>query len=464
MVSSFIILSFLATVALSLTHRHVGPTGNEDHFLTGRVGKAAFSVELKKDVLLWDELAQDGVRISSCRKAGDRQVQIELQAAHLDKADYVLGTAFAISVEDLELHCRKFSTVAGVSAKDPVSFFIIRRAQHQAQGNGHTVSLRMKRVHGSEVVPACHVKKIPAEANVPISSRIQFDGHRETALQTKVSQLELLPEIPLTNPDVNLNSIFPGSSIKTLATMDASIDNFSFTRLFSLEVQWMQAVKTNMTSRLTATSSYRVTDTREIFRREIDQFSERVPFFGTFRVTAFKKMDVVQSIEIDENVDAFVAATNENQALVTAKFSSQTLSIESLLPSGFGSGGEGTVDFGRVVKHEFGITGFYGVVPGVSIVASFAGRRYEAVVDVSIGLEASVKKQTPPFPPMTGVSRTFGVCEKCHGIRVNAAVVGKDLQTKLFEDGVLEDQETHLKSLFRFDLANICALEQPCPV
>lgn len=460
---TFLLLSLLLTTALSLTHRHVRPAEKLHHFLHGRINGVAFSAKLLKDVLLWDELSKHQFRLSSCKILSPSVVHVEVTSPHLDHSDFSKGTAFVIASDHWTEACGALAPSSEISEHDPTSFFLIRNVVRR-DGTHPTISLRLKRVPGSNVVPSCKVKKLPAHLRVAERDSILFEKYEESVFHPTFRQLDFLPTIPVQQPDVNLNSIYPGATIRTVSSLDASVDNFEFVRFFGLEVSWEQSLRVNATSRLTASTSYRASDSREIYRKIIPDLSisQRIPFVGTFRVEAFKKMDVLQSISMDENLIAYVAATSENQMKVTAKFSSKTLSIENLLPPGFGSAGEGNVDFGSVIRHDVGITGFFGVVPGISVVGSLGSTSYEAVADVALGMEASIQKQVPPFRPLPDATRAFGVCDECHEIRVSARIVGKDLQTKLYEDGFLEDQETHISSLFTYPVASICALQKTC--
>lgn len=452
-----------ATFALARKHRHLGPTDTESSSLYGRVASVAFRAELKKDVVLWDELQREGSSIISCHSHQYELVNVKMQVPNLDLSDYEVNTAFVISIDDWEKKCGKPEKIHAIDHEDPVLFFNIMHAIGK-KTDPHFISVHMKMVSGSTVAPSFEVVPIPK--NHP-SAHIfpEFHLSAENFLNPRSTQL-IDPGMPLQDPDVTDFSIFPGATVMTYANLDASVGRLTFKRSFSLEVEWEQSIRANISSLLTAVSAYRAFNVKAIYRKKLSDFSysTKVPLLGTLELEAHKKMDLSQAISINEASKVFVSANHEDVLRVSAKFSSRELAIEKLLPPGFGSSGAGRIDFGEVASHNFGLDGFIGYHPGLELSLRLGSiKSYSAVIDFSVGLEASLTRQFPPFPPLqdsSGVS--VGSCSKCHEFRLKSSVVGKNLQSKLFEDGKTEKEKVHDASLFKFDLATVCALSADC--
>lgn len=453
----------LATLTLARKHRHLGPTSADSSFLFGKVASVAFRVELKKDVVIWDELQREGSSIVSCRNDQNGLVSVKLRVPNLDLSDYEVNTAFVISEDDWETKCGKSQKLDTIDHTDPVFFFDIMHAVGK-KSDPHLISVHMKKVSGSAVAPSFEVVPIPKD-HPAVQEFPEFHLSAKNFLNPRSTQL-IDPGMPVDDPDVTDFSIFPGATVRTYASLDASVGRLSFNRLFSLEVQWEQTIRANISSLLTAVSAYNAINVKGIYRKRISDFSfkTKIPFLGTLELEAHKKMDLSQAVSINEALQVFLSASHEDMLRVSAKFSSRELSIESLLPPGFGSSGAGRIDFGDVVGHNFGLNGFIGYLPGLELSLRLGSlRSYSATVELSVGLEASLKRQFPPFPPLrepSGVS--LGSCSNCHEFRLVSSVVGKNLQSKLFEDGRIEKEKLHDSSLFRFDLATVCAVPADC--
>lgn len=453
-----LVILLILTGACARTHRHLGPKGGEKVFLKGHDKKQTFSVELKKDVILWDQLLQDGVQIKSCSVQNTAFVHIELNGYQLDKSDYVTETAFVINAEDWNVKCAELPQSSVIDSADPVHFFSIREA-HFVKRNT-VVSLQMKRVPGAEVIPSGEIIMSPGGSADKNETKTMFAA-------VKIDGPSVLP-VPRSakqsigsDPDINIVTVFPGVTVSTLAELDASIGKLSFERILKLELSWEQSFYVNVSSRFTASTFYSATNTEEIYRRILPDFSfsRRIFLLGRIELEAFKSLELMHSVSIDTNVDAFITATHENLIRISAAFSSRNLDIERLVPPDFGSSGDADVDYDSVLQRETGIDGFFGYRAGVGVLLSGAGLKFQVFTSARLGLQATLRKKFPPFPPTSGAN---SACDTCHGLETGLSIIGRDLQTKIYQDGEIRNEKVHDSTLFDLSVPTVCALSTPC--
>ncbi|PXF40720.1 hypothetical protein BWQ96_09553 [Gracilariopsis chorda] len=426
-----IVLFFLAlTPVIALTHRHLGPRANESDFiLRGHLATAhhsnsghenansshvqilSVSVELKKDAILWDEVRADGIMITSCfRNVSEQVVGMELTGAHLDLSDYERDTAFVIQVKDWKKSCGTMELIPRVDPGDDVLFFVIQKVTKSRSSS--RVQLELKVVSGSDVAPVVMVEIVgTGKSNLLHSERlvfednpsINFTSHFLKPSDSDNEDVSLITSARQTVSQIQQNNIVPGAQIFTSAQLEGSIDRFRFTRLFRLEAEWEQNLRANIASRVTATSTFRASDTREIYRRVLPDFSfsTSIPFLGTVRLISFMKLDFIQEVAMDSGLDAMITATNENILKVNANFGSGVVRADSLLPPNFGSSGSSILDFGNVTSQELGLSGFFGYRPALGLELTVGSEKAEGEAGAKMGLQADVQNRTPPFPPLT---------------------------------------------------------------
>lgn len=469
----------LSCSGLSFLHR--GPKNGEKVILNGRHKSIGFSVQIKKDLLIWDELLEHSAKISACSTSGSN-VQFDLHGPSLESSDFRTGTAFVINKEHFQTECHKFESEH--STGDSIHFFTIKSAKFQHTKKGLLVSLVLKSTHGSQVVPHGTYMKLDRTQRHFRSSEIEFLQYDPTVVQTvKKSQpkktnrqvigniidtnpIPTFPTPNIPNPNVeNSVVVIPGVTINTTARLDASVGKLSFDRSLKLDVSWEQTLNIDYASRLTAKQKYIATDRKQVYRREISDFYyyRRILFLGTIEVKGYAIMDLTVSVSIDQQIDAYVAATHENIMKVSARLSSAALSIESLTPAGFENAGDAVIDYEKAILDEFGITGFYGYEAGIELNGNVFRDKYQVRTTVALGLEADYRRRFPPFQPISEAEgSSFGLCKTCHLVEAKGKIVGKDLKSKLFQDGKLRKEKVHTSSLFDIPLATVCLLESPC--
>lgn len=482
---------FLTAYVDAITHLHKGPQAvGETFVLHGFTHGSApdfssrydsklytqfdhtvrFSVDLKSNVILWEELEDDNIALSSCvRHANNHDVMIDLVGKNLDTADYGQGTAFVIDLGHWERLCGSVPSLRGINRKDPVLFFKINNitVMHAFP----KIRLGMNAISGSDVAPSVRFDVIEQPLKHHTQKRYVF--HDSPAFEA-ISRMLGAPigSLPSGGSSdstsgsgiVSEFAVFPGANISVSGHVEGTIKNVRITRLFDLELGWEQSLKADLSSRFVASRRYRASNEREVSRKPIRKASSsgRIAFFGRYQFNAFTVVDVVQQVEADAGVDAFLRASHENLQAVTASFASNEVDTESLLPPDTGSYGSLNINFDKVIHHHVGISGFYGTRPGIVAEASFAGFSLVGKYTATLGLEASMQKRFPPFTPLRSHGKTLGNCKKCHGLQGRASVKGKDLQYFVHENGVLKKHKVLDHSLFEKELTTVCAFTQVC--
>ncbi|PXF40687.1 hypothetical protein BWQ96_09605 [Gracilariopsis chorda] len=143
-----------------------------------------FSVKLKKDSVLFDELEEDGVSISSCtRDAASLKETVQRTGDNLDYFDFAAGIAFVIDVDDWEKHCGQVQPVDGVDEADDALFYIV----DVVSMSGRQAFLSMSIVPGSEVAPEIDIDI--SEERVLVSALPQKAVFNDSPLFASTSSL-----------------------------------------------------------------------------------------------------------------------------------------------------------------------------------------------------------------------------------------------------------------------------------
>ncbi|CAN8071936.1 unnamed protein product, partial [Agarophyton chilense] len=252
-------------------------------------------------------------------------------------------------------------------------------------------------------------------------------------------------------------------NISVSGEVEGTINNVRITRLFNLEVGWEQRLRANISSRLVASRTYSASNEKEVHRKPIRGATStgRLLFFGTYQLNASTVVDVVQQITADSGVNAFLRASHENLEAVTASFATNDVDADSLLPPDIGSYGTFDINFDNVIEQRVGLHGFYGARPGIVVEARLGDISLVGMYTATLGLEASLQMKSPPFFPLPyDGRRAKGPCQECHRLEGRASVVGKDLQYRIFENGVLEKHKVTDRTLFEKELSTVCAFAQ----
>ncbi|PXF42800.1 hypothetical protein BWQ96_07451 [Gracilariopsis chorda] len=487
----WISLIFLVAYAEALTHLHKGPQHDGEEFVlrgfthgsassstqqydghieTQSNRTVSFSVDLKMDAVLWEELEDDNIEMSTCIRHGNtHDVRIELIGERLDPEDYVPGSAFVIDAEHWEKLCGSVPFLRGIDGQDPVLFF--RMTNVTELDSAPKLRLDMTAVPGSFVAPSVQFDVLERPLKQHTQKRYMF---HDSPLYSAASRMLEAPigslpgDISHSGSEVFSEfAIFPGANISLSGVVEGNIRNVRITRLFQLEVSWEQNVKADISSRFIASRMYSASNEREVHRKPIQgaTSSGRIAFFGRYSVTASTVVNIVQEVQADSGVNAFLRASHENIEAVTASFASNEMEAESLVPPDFGSYGTFDINFDNVINQHIGINGFYGARTGIVVDARLAGISLVGTYTATLGLDASMQMRYPPFSPVPhSGGRVLGTCQECHRLQGRASVKGKDLQYYIHENGVLQKHKVLDQSLFEKEFTTVCAFAQVCPV
>eukprot|EP00178_Gracilaria_changii_P021439 TRINITY_DN63715_c0_g1_i1.p1 TRINITY_DN63715_c0_g1~~TRINITY_DN63715_c0_g1_i1.p1 ORF type:complete len:502 (+),score=60.90 TRINITY_DN63715_c0_g1_i1:205-1710(+) len=429
-----------------------------------------FEAQLKMHTMFWDELEDHGIQMTACSRLGTtHDVDVEFSGHHVDASDYVPGAAFMIDSEHWETQCDRVPPLQGIDGDDPVLFYRINNVTFSH--SQRSVLLHMSAIPGSQVVPSVQTSFLKADLRRHTEKRFTFDDNPlYHTISRMLNEGDFISPGDIVQPDFENPDTFsevvilPGSNITASGFLEGTFENFRITRLFQLEVGWTQTLKADVASRLFAKNSYYASEEREVYRRAIPDayYSDRLLFFGRFTIRALSVVDIVQDVQIESGVDAFVRATTQNVQAVSASFSSRELDAESLLPPDFASYGAFEINFDNVIEHQVAMNGFYGARPGLLIEATLGGISLTGKFSATLGLEASLRYGNPPFAPLTQSSTSRGACDQCHALQGNAHVKGKDLQYHVHENGVLVKHKILDPTLFDTEITTVCALARAC--
>lgn len=171
-------------------------------------------------------------------------------------------------------------------------------------------------------------------------------------------------------------------------------------------------------------------------------------------------------LEVGAEFVATFNAAHETRQRVDARVIPPSLKTTNLLPSGQGSSGGSTFTFSQEQQITVGVTGFVGVRPAVSVEIELGKRGVKGILGASVGVEAAVTAQAPPFPSLTGPGNglSIGTCDSCHSLEGALSIKGKDLTLEIEVNNKLTKEITRVKTLFEIRLGTLCAIKTTCPV
>ncbi|PXF48949.1 hypothetical protein BWQ96_01291 [Gracilariopsis chorda] len=430
-----------------------------------------FSVALKTDAVVFDELAEDGIQITSCsRDAVARKATAELSGSKLDASDFAPGTAFVIDVDDWEKHCAEVQPVEGVDEADDALFYMI----DTVSVNEKQVSLKMTIVSGSEVAPEVdfNISEEPAFVTA-LPEKVVFNDSplfaTTTSLLSTSRNLMLNDSLAVVaRPTISHKTkvkLFTGAVLEVDASLSANVNKFKVKRLFKTEVQWEQSLNARLNAQLTVDAKLSGERSGEIFRRPIPKFgfSAKIPFVGRIRAGAFGKVDWVADVEIGAALEASIRVSHETKQRVTARIIPPRFDSRNVLPPNAGSSGSSSFKFKDELNAEASIVGFVGVRPAVGVELTLGKKGIEGNIGAKLGLEADTRIKNPPFTAFTGSGLKIGKCSSCHRLRGALNIKGKDLGVQLVKNGRVDKEKILVGELFVIRLGTLCALPATCP-
>lgn len=495
--SSLLLFSILFGTLISLTHArthlHAGPThGQNQKILRGRAKTRTppadrsgghlsdtpsrvvkFACHIKKDVLIWDELARDGVKFDACSfKSGDKLSRVRLSGSKLDLTDFQTGVIFTIEKGDFELSCRKpFAPVPGIDSSDNILFYKILK---KTVLGPHSVALVMKLIPGRFVVPEVDVSVGEGDDDPHGEDfEIYDEDYMPHSTQRAVTLLQTNETLPVlsrfTSFQKTINLDF-GAVLEVDAGVSARFFNFKVVRLLSLEFRWEQTLDAYVRATLDIQFAFRKNLQGEFARYFIPglSFKAGIPLVGSLEAGAFVGLNYVVELQAAVSLKAVFNANYRRHEEVTARIFSPSFDAVNKLPIGSGVSGDANLVIGESTAD---FDGFAGVRPVVGVGLKYTRtkvsfRRFrlritketdsvDGTLGASIGLKLGVDFTSPPFPPYGGKQLNL-ICSACHHIRANLRFQGKDLSVQLVASGTVRSEKVIVSTLFDLDIGTVC--------
>ena len=433
-----------------------------------------FRVKLMKDVIVCEELEEDGVSIDSCSQdARSRTASVTLVGRMLDMDDYKRGNVFSIGVDDWEKNCGRVETVDGIDKNDDYLFYLIENVRAKK----NRVVLKLRIIPGHEVVPEVEfsIDSKPGAAGA-MPKNIMFDDHPSfgnTVRYLEGSQLNAYDQysgynetlLTVSRPEISAEktiNVSPGVKLTVGASLQASFENFKLKRSLKVELSWTQALEASVTGTLNVDLKRSGAKMGDVFRKPIPGigFSSKIPFVGRVRAGAFGIVQWMLEGDMSGKMRASLTASYVTEHRVEARLFSPKLSAEMLSAAGSGAGGSTSISFSDVSNAEF--NGFAGARPALGVQLSLGSKGIEGNVGAKIGVQATTVLKKSPFPAFTGTGLKVGKCTDCHLLRGAVSVEGKELTSQLVKSGNVEKEDTLSSELFSVPLGTLCAIPARC--
>lgn len=433
-----------------------------------------FRVKLMKDVIVCEELEEDGVSIDSCsRDAYSRTARVTLVGRMLDMDDYKKGGVFSIGVDDWEKNCGRVETVEGIDKDDDYLFYLIESVRAKKD----RVVLKLRIIPGYEVVPEVdfHIESSAGAAEA-MPKNIMFDddpSFGNTLRYLEGSQLNVYHQysgynetlLTVSRPEISDEKtiiISPGVEFKVEASLQANFKNFKLRRLRKVELSWTQTLEASITGTLDVDLKRSGAKMGDVFKKPIPRigFSSRIPFVGRVRAGTFGIVQWILEGDMGGKMSASLTASYVTEHNVQARLFSPDLSAERLNAENSGAGGSTSVSFSDASNAEF--NGFAGVRPALGVQLSLGSRGIEGNVGAKVGVQAMTVLKKSPFPAFTGTGLKVGKCTNCHLLRGSVSIKGKELSSQLVKNGNVEKEKTLASELFSVPLGTLCAISARC--
>ena len=492
----------------AITRLHKGPTdGQSERVLRGRTLSSAstedivsndinksphevdFSIHIKKDVILWNELVRDDVRFKPCwfETAGTLS-DITLAGKNLDVTDFKKDVVFAIEQEDLEFNCKSlFKGTAGIDKSDHVLFYMILDVNVI---NLRKIQLKMMLVPGKDVVPLIEFQV----HEDPALNETSFDGFElndkvisNSAQLSRTNEAREITEkdfFPSFSRQVQVQVdkkliIAPGVAMEVSGSFNAHVFNFRILRLRELEVSWEQAYSTNIITKLKADVAFNDRKGGELSRNRIKSLKWEVdiPFLGMFKVRGFTFFDWFAELNSSADSQVHIDGVYRGHEEVTVSLNPPRYNAVSLLAPG--SRISATAGLSYDGTGTFKSQGFFGVRPRIGISVLRTRKRYEfrdfklvsfkekarvrGDVGIRIGLDVQTALENPIFPPFSGSGPTLGFCADCHLVQAGLNFVGKDLRARLILNRHAFIEKVIVTNVFNRQILTACLVRQECP-
>ena len=506
-----VVLLFVSQVCAT-TRLHKGPTnGQSERVLNGRTlsippseageGSSSnsdssgdttrlvdFSIHIKKDVVIWNELVKDDIKFKSCWfNPTGRRSDITLAGKKLDVTDFDKNVVFAIEQEDLEINCKRvFEGAPGIDKTDNVLFYKILDV---TVISSKKIELKMILVPGWDVVPLVELRVHEEPATSEAMSMDGFeidddDGEEEEGSSgTEIGQPMSARFLPGNNSLstsaklVSVNRWFEvttGVSIYVDANVCGRVYNFKLTRLSGFRFEWEQKLEAQIKANLIVNVDYKNHKNGEALRRYIPglSFQAGIPLVGKLQAGAFVGFDWFVELDASARSNLHIDATYQGHEAVTATLIPPRYTAVNKLPAGTGATSTSSLTYSGTAALRF--QGFAGLRPkfGVGITYSrtrITFRRWKLrkyterrSVDGNVGVKVGVDVQTalmyPGFPPYTGSGWKLGVCNECHHARSSLHFAAKHLSARLMVGDRIAAEGVLVEKVFNWRILTACLL------
>lgn len=436
-----------------------------------------FSCHIKRDIVVWDELAKDGITLDRCRfKPGKKKSRVRLSGAKLDVSDFEAGVIFVIEKGDYEVACGKpLNSVPGIDDSDNILFYKILRRRVI---NRRTVILSLKLLPGRYVVPIVDVNIRKQRAPPMDEDFYMMDSGTSARVIDPVAGNNTLPTSERISRSFSRTIVVAaGVTFNVAAGVDVSFTSFRVVRLLQLEFRWQQSVDAFVRGSLNVNLAYRNTLSGEIGQAFIPglSFGIGIPLVGKLEAGAFIGLDWVVDLEATVQGTLTFDARYRRLEEVTASLLPPSYNAVNKLPSGSGASSTASLTLAASAAARF--QGFGGIRPFIGVRLEYTRTRIrifppridretrsiDGSIGSDIGLQLTALVMIPPFPPFPGKSLN-SICNNCHNIRANLRFVGKRLSAQLRSGGRVTSERVLVASLFDLDIGTLCFLPQTCPI
>lgn len=453
-----------------------------------------FALHLKRDILIWNELKQDGGTLHRCGLAAvSKSAGLVVSGKEIDASDFRKGVVLVLDAEDFELCLnRPLPRLPGIDAADNQVFLSINKVYSRPGGR---VRLTATVVSGRNVVPkvdfAVHDRPEP-EAEAAMHAKVEFEDEPHsrwsahfampyTSDRTVSNSSLALPttsRLSLYKKDIDI-----GSNAKLEIRVDANVDvqRFRFTRLKGLQFEWEQELSASISTSLVTENNILSSRKRtgELVRWYIPKLSFKVsiPIIGKLKTGGFIGVNWVSQLYVKTSASLSFSATYSRKELVKAQLLPPRYSMYS---RGSKSSGRGDVNLNGSGGVGLTLSGFYGVRPVVGIGLTYTRKKLKwrrwrfrfvkttkslsGELGADIGLQVTAGLKYPPYPAYTGSGLKVGVCSACHSVRGTLDLKGKDFGLQTVKNGVVKSETIFKRNLFEIRLGTLCVLRQVCPV
>lgn len=448
--------------------------------------QVGWSAKIVKSVVLWDELSNDGFRITSASSK-----HVELEHNDIDDSDFQPGTVFVIDVDDWERASQTVDVVENIPEDDDALFFEITSSR---KSENSKIYLLVQRIAGEDVVPevdidlgagvdAVEAKSEVGDLTVYDDKRLSVavrNGDELPAVMRSVDMAredgevagDFLPTVShYTKGFVKKVTIFNGTDLTLDAQVTAEVTRFRFERKsLKIYVKWEQRLAAEAGARLQML--YRGDWKKEGLLVKVPTplgFSGKIPFLGRASAGVLVGVDYVLELNAEASLDANFRIHREIRRDVSLQvFREVKLSstlLEPLKPNSQTASLE--------VKGK--VYGFAGVRPALILEASLRKKALGANIGVTVGVDMNLQaRNAPPFPALTsGGGIKKGPCDECHLVEGDLSARVKDLEARLISNGEVKRSYMIEEDILNFDIATVCAVKtsqtcagasEPCPV